>query len=363
MRINAKLTAAQQEAIFEILVDTIVSIGRAGKIKGHISNLTTREVNKIAMHIANGKESMAWRELQPHLPARANLDLFTNGNGNVYDSPWWQQTDLKRNAISKRVVNRVQHLLIASVVPAEAPYSQRMLTAGRDTGKAAGAVLFCPATGRCLWVKRSNTGDAPNVWCCLGGGIEQGETIMEGFRRELQEEGGINERFPTTPFHKFTSPDGSFSYYNMVSIVDQEFDPVLNGEHTDFVWSESIPTPAHPELEKALRDPRFRQLIDKYRAKVLTATTKSGYEQALEQKQQLEEAERAAAQALRHFPKKDNGLTPDEVRKMPEYKQAKLRYDRAFAQLRQFNQQFLRKFKKEYMADRNAKRMARVKSA
>lgn len=139
------------------------------------------------------------------------------------------------------------------------------IRADRSTGKAAGAVLVSSITGRCLWVKRSDQGDAPNLWACLGGGVDKGETIIEGLRRELYEEGGITMPIPFIPVYKSVQDNGAFAYYNFVGLVGNEFEPKLNDEHTDFVWSATPPTPLHPKLEEALRQPRYQTTLSKYR--------------------------------------------------------------------------------------------------
>lgn len=142
------------------------------------------------------------------------------------------------------------------------------LRSDASTGKAAGATIYCPETGRFLFVKRSNTGDAPNVWACLGGGVDPGETILQAIKREFMEEGQVDtDEFVLYPFYRFDAP--GFSYYNFLGVCHEEFDPVLNHEHTEFCWSEAPPTPLHPNFEQALRDPRFRQVLDKARAEYL----------------------------------------------------------------------------------------------
>lgn len=142
------------------------------------------------------------------------------------------------------------------------------LRSDASTGKAAGATIYCPETGRFLFVKRSNTGDAPNVWACLGGGVDPGETILQAIKREFMEEGQVDtDEFVLYPFYRFDAP--GFSYYNFLGVCHEEFDPVLNHEHTEFCWSETPPTPLHPNFEQALRDPRFRQVLDKARAEYL----------------------------------------------------------------------------------------------
>lgn len=49
-------------------------------------------------------------------------------------------------------------------------------------------------------------------------------------------------------------------------------------------------------------------------------------------------------------------LTPDHVRKTPEWQDAKRRADAAFAALRAFNTVYVRRFKQEIAADRKLRR-------
>lgn len=66
----------------------------------------------------------------------------------------------------------------------------------------------------------------------------------------------------------------------------------------------------------------------------------------------------AASAALQGFPRGLMGLTPDDVKASPEWRQAKRAYDQAFAALRAFNGPFVKRFKSEIRADRDARRQA-----
>jgi hypothetical protein len=46
------------------------------------------------------------------------------------------------------------------------------------------------------------------------------------------------------------------------------------------------------------------------------------------------------------------GIVPDHIRETPEYQTAKKAVDKNFAELRNFNQWFVKTFKKEIQADR-----------
>jgi dATP pyrophosphohydrolase len=124
------------------------------------------------------------------------------------------------------------------------------VVAGRNTGVGAG-VLFCARdTGRVLFVLRSPSCESPNTWCGLGGGVESGETIEQGVRREVQEEGGFSD--PYDLVHMHSDDQGDFTFHNHYAWVPTEFEPTLNEEHTEHRWCDKIPQPIHPGLLRSI---------------------------------------------------------------------------------------------------------------
>jgi hypothetical protein len=61
------------------------------------------------------------------------------------------------------------------------------------------------------------------------------------------------------------------------------------------------------------------------------------------------------------FEKGPLNLTPDHVKALPEYQKLKAEADVAFAQLRNYNAWYTKKFKKEIYAYRTAQRAAQLK--
>lgn len=76
------------------------------------------------------------------------------------------------------------------------------------------------------------------------------------------------------------------------------------------------------------------------------------YEAAKVRKKALESACDAASAALKPFPRNAMGLTPDDVKSTPAYREAAAAYAVAFAELRRFNEAFLKRFAAEYRAER-----------
>lgn len=82
------------------------------------------------------------------------------------------------------------------------------------------------------------------------------------------------------------------------------------------------------------------------------------YDAAKQSKAMLEASLGAADKALKAFDqygKSAFGLTPDSVKAMSEFKQAKADFDRAFSELRNFNGWYMKTFKKEIMLERKNK--------
>jgi hypothetical protein len=81
------------------------------------------------------------------------------------------------------------------------------------------------------------------------------------------------------------------------------------------------------------------------------------YQVAKVARDQLEADLTRAGVPLKAFPTGTGpmGLTADDVKFSPEYRAAKKVYDAAFARLRAFNGDFVKKFAKEIRAERNSR--------
>lgn len=110
----------------------------------------------------------------------------------------------------------------------------------------AGLFFYSKNTGRFLYLLRS---DNNLSWGVPGGKIEKDETLLEGIERECIEEIGY---FPNdaklVPIQKFVN--NNFTYHTFFCAVDNEFVPILNGEHIGYAWvgMNQHPKPMHPGL-------------------------------------------------------------------------------------------------------------------
>lgn len=79
-----------------------------------------------------------------------------------------------------------------------------------------------------------------NIWCYIGGGIDEGETAIQAVYREIAEETGITELvlYSSNQFDQIFSPQENYIYIApvFVGFVHQEQSVVLNDEHSDYQW-------------------------------------------------------------------------------------------------------------------------------
>lgn len=95
----------------------------------------------------------------------------------------------------------------------------------------AGVLIYCPDTGRALLQKRGPRVEDPGQYDYFGGGVDDGENVLQGAIRELEEEGGItakeSELYPLAVFGKDMSLKLG-GYHIFLMLVDKEFEPALN---------------------------------------------------------------------------------------------------------------------------------------
>ncbi len=98
-----------------------------------------------------------------------------------------------------------------------------------------------------------------DVWCYIGGSIEEGETAWQAARREIKEETGITEvsLYTSNRFDQFYSPNENYIYIApiFVGYVSDEQDVFLNYEHSEYKWlnfSEAAEHVTMPGNEEAL---------------------------------------------------------------------------------------------------------------
>lgn len=100
-----------------------------------------------------------------------------------------------------------------------------------------GTIFICSTTRRVLLNLRAPHKTHSQEWALWGGMVELGEQPKDALLRELTEEMDfVPDIERIYPFDVYQSKDKHFKYFSFVSIVDEEFIPVLNHESCGYCW-------------------------------------------------------------------------------------------------------------------------------
>ena len=129
--------------------------------------------------------------------------------------------------------------------------------------EAGGVLVYCSTTDRYLILLRSGWVLEPNTWGIISGKLDDDETnIEDAVLREAQEETG-QELGNLIPSFIFEKPN--FKFHNFVCIVDEEFEPILNWENSDYKWVKinEMPDNLHFGLKLLLEKEDIPTLVEK----------------------------------------------------------------------------------------------------
>jgi 8-oxo-dGTP pyrophosphatase MutT (NUDIX family) len=130
---------------------------------------------------------------------------------------------------------------------------------------ASGGLFLAKNTKRFLFLLRTQ-GRTADTWGLVGGRKEPSDaTPFEALKREIEEEiGKVTEIKKTIPLELFTSNDQNFQYNTYVVIVDNEFIPKLNEEHSGYAWCsyENWPKPLHQGLKASFGSKVIRAKLE-----------------------------------------------------------------------------------------------------
>ena len=128
-----------------------------------------------------------------------------------------------------------------------------------------GGMFLAKDTRRFLFLLRTQ-GKTAGTWGLVGGKKEPTDnTAYDALTREIQEEVG---KTPTIkkiiPLELFVSNDQHFQYNTYVLLVDREFTPTLNEEHSGYAWCdyENYPKPLHQGVKNSFTNKIIRAKLE-----------------------------------------------------------------------------------------------------
>jgi ADP-ribose pyrophosphatase YjhB (NUDIX family) len=123
-----------------------------------------------------------------------------------------------------------------------------------------GALFYAKSTRRILLLQKSN-GKHQGTWGLVGGTNLQNENPWQGLQREVTEEiGAMPAVIKTIPLETFVSNDKVFNFHTYLCVIQDEFVPILSGEHIAYAWStiDFAPKPLHQGLRNSFTNKTIR---------------------------------------------------------------------------------------------------------
>ncbi len=114
-----------------------------------------------------------------------------------------------------------------------------------------GVLIKCTETDRVLLLLRNDKGEDPNLWSMVTGGIDEGESILEGLKREVNEEMSIDPNIINYKFiEKIYISEKNMDFHYFQGFTKSEFLPKLDHENLDFKWcdKDDLPSPLYPGI-------------------------------------------------------------------------------------------------------------------
>jgi len=128
-----------------------------------------------------------------------------------------------------------------------------------------GGLFLARDTRRFLFLLRTQ-GKTAGTWGLVGGRKEPTDaTAFEALSREIQEEVGNTPKIKKiVPLELFTSNDQNFQYNTYVLMIDREFIPTLNEEHSGYAWSgfDQWPKPLHQGVKNSFNNRAVRAKLE-----------------------------------------------------------------------------------------------------
>lgn len=108
---------------------------------------------------------------------------------------------------------------------------------GQFWGKqGAGVLIIAEDTKKILVAFRSAYVLEPHTYNVIGGAIDSGLSPEIAVRKELKQESGYGGAIKLIPAYVFRAPNNTFTYFNYIGLIKNEFEPIINWETSHFEW-------------------------------------------------------------------------------------------------------------------------------
>ena len=128
-----------------------------------------------------------------------------------------------------------------------------------------GGLFLSKDTKRFLFLLRTQ-GKTAGTWGFVGGKKEPiDQTPYDTLTREISEEvGSVPNITKMIPLEQYTSNDQHFKYNTYIILVEKEFIPTLNNEHSAYAWCDynSYPKPLHQGVRSSLNNKSIKGKIE-----------------------------------------------------------------------------------------------------
>ena len=128
-----------------------------------------------------------------------------------------------------------------------------------------GGIFLAKDTRRLLFLLRTQ-GKTAGTWGLVGGRKEPSDiTAYDALTREIEEEVGKTPPIKKIiPLELFISNDQHFQYNTYVLLIDREFIPTLNSEHSGYAWCdyENYPKPLHQGVKNSFTNKIIRAKLE-----------------------------------------------------------------------------------------------------
>lgn len=137
----------------------------------------------------------------------------------------------------------------------EADNEQALKETGFWGRRGSGCLVMARSTGRFLLALRSLDALEPLTWGIWGGAIPEGVDPSVSALREMIEETQYGGEASLSHLYTFSDEASGFRYDTFLTLVNDEFMPVLNWENQDFAWvsEDEWPSPLHFGLEAMMK--------------------------------------------------------------------------------------------------------------